>query len=78
VDRCAINALIVGLTTGAIVGIVAAGILAGAMIGGGTWAATTAFSAEPTNNIENNPLYQPSCDAAENPLFGDGADCNAP
>jgi hypothetical protein len=76
VNRCAISAILIGLTTGAIVGIIFAGILAGAMIGGGTYAATTAFAAEPTHNIENNPLYQPSGDAANNPLFGDNE--NAP
>jgi len=65
------------LTTGAIVGIIFAGILAGAMIGGGTYAATTAFAAEPTSDVQNNPLYQPTGDASENPLFGTGNE-NAP
>lgn len=72
VNRCAISGLIIGLTTGAIVGIIFAGILAGALLGGGTYAATQAFAAEPTSNVENNPLYQSSSLNAENPLFGVG------
>jgi hypothetical protein len=71
VNRCAISALVIGLTTGAVVGIIVAAILAGAMIGGGTYAAATTFAAEPTNDIQNNPLYQPQGLDAQNPLYGD-------
>jgi len=76
VDRCAISGLIIGLTTGAVVGIIFAAILAGAMLGGGTYAAATAFSVEPTTSVEVNPLYQAQGGAGDNPLYGD--DDNAP
>jgi len=70
VYKCAIAGLLIGLTTGAVVGIILAAILAAALCGGGTYAATTAFSAEPTSSVEVNPLYTPSVTNGENPLFG--------
>jgi hypothetical protein len=39
------------------------------MIGGGTYAATTAFAVEPAQEVQHNPLYQQSGDRADNPLW---------
>jgi len=61
-------AAIAAAIAGIIVGSIAAAILALALIGGGTYAAATAFNNEDGPSVNVNPIYISSGDTGVNPM----------
>lgn len=61
--------LAVGLSAGIIAGIIVAALLAAALCGGGAYAAATTTMAPSGAGVLNNPIYTPTGENCDNPLY---------